>query len=252
MDRKEKKALKARKKQEKIRNKQEQLREAGRFKQWRKRRPFLGAVLTVLTGLLILWIPLHLYAIDFVPGNFAFIGVLFGGLITIIGVMAFIYPPFSTVFGVFTIFLSVLSVMGALGGFLVGTILGIIAGALCIGWKQEVVTAGPNREWSQEAEALEGGRVQTAVGENQFLEAEQRDQTLRPSGSTSITKGNEEAASTVDSAVDVSAHSHADKPQKGKTKKRGKKAGSSKRSPEEVLNHTASTKIIHEGNREAK
>ncbi|TCP20300.1 hypothetical protein EV207_15318 [Scopulibacillus darangshiensis] len=142
MGRKEDRAIKRHNKLEK---RQEQLEQAGKFKLWKNNRPFWGATLTVLSALLVLYIPLQLYAIAFVPGSFVFIGLLFGGLILILGVLAYIYPQFSTVFGVITIFLSVLSVMGALGGFLIGTILGIIGGAMCIGWQMEDVNASSDQ-----------------------------------------------------------------------------------------------------------
>lgn len=62
------------------------------------------------------------------------------GFLLIIGIFSYIYPQFSTIFGVLTIFLSILSIMGALGGFIIGTIIGIIAGALCIAWDKEEVS----------------------------------------------------------------------------------------------------------------
>ncbi|HET7627016.1 MAG TPA: DUF6114 domain-containing protein [Bacillales bacterium] len=131
----------AAKKTEKQRKRREDVIQAGPFKRWRSERPFWGATLTLLSGIMILYIPVQLYAIAFAPGSFAFVGLLFGGLIVIIGSMAYRYPPFSTVFGVVTIFLSVLSIMGALGGFVIGTIIGIIGGALCIAWQPEMVSS---------------------------------------------------------------------------------------------------------------
>lgn len=107
------------------------------FSQWKKGRPFWGALLSFFSGLIILWVPIQLSIIAFVPGSFAFIGLLFGGLIVTLGLLAFIYPNASTIFGVFIILLSILSVIGALGGFLIGTLLGIVGGALCIGWQME-------------------------------------------------------------------------------------------------------------------
>src|SRR5690625_4007169 len=93
---------------------------------------------------MILYIPLHLYEIAFIPGSFVFVGFIFGGLLLIICVLAYIYPAFSAVFGLIGIFLSVLSIMGALGGFIVGTIFGIIAGALLIG--RELQEVKPNQD----------------------------------------------------------------------------------------------------------
>src|SRR5699024_3850524 len=126
-----------------------------KFKQWRHKRPFWGATLTLLAGLMILYIPLHLYAIAFIPGSLVFVGFLFGGLILITGIFSYIYPQFSTVFGVVTIFLSVLSVMGALGGFIIGTILGIIAGSLLIAWeKQDMRSNAGSRKRKKEKQTV--------------------------------------------------------------------------------------------------
>jgi len=145
MSKKEARALKRSiKRDEKIQRKYEKVSTGGKFKQWRNKRPFWGATLLLLAGLMILYIPLHLYEIAFIPGSFVFVGFIFGGLLLIIGVLAYIYPAFSTVFGVIGIFLSVLSIMGALGGFIVGTIFGIIAGALLIGWELQEVK--PNQD----------------------------------------------------------------------------------------------------------
>lgn len=113
------------------------------FKYWKNTRPFWGATLSLLSGLLILWIPVQLYIIAFVPGSFAFVGLLFGGMIILLSILAYIYPNASTIFGVFIIFLSVLSIMGALGGFLLGTLIGIFGGAFCIGWQLDTINS-PN------------------------------------------------------------------------------------------------------------
>ncbi|PDM39133.1 MULTISPECIES: DUF6114 domain-containing protein [unclassified Geobacillus] len=107
------------------------------FKDWRKRRPFWGATLLLLSGLIILWIPIQLYEVAIVPGSILFAGFFFGGMVLLMAVMSYVMPKLSTIFGVIAIFTSVLSIMGALGGFLIGTILGIIGGALCIAWKPE-------------------------------------------------------------------------------------------------------------------
>ncbi|TKC19534.1 DUF6114 domain-containing protein [Robertmurraya kyonggiensis] len=136
MDRKERRRQK---KEEKWKKKTQNVAQSGKFKQWRNKRPFWGATLTILAALIILYIPLQLYAIAFIPGSLVFIGFLFSGILLIIGIFSFIYPQFSSIFGVLTIFLSVLSIMGALGGFIIGTIIGIIAGALCIAWDKEEV-----------------------------------------------------------------------------------------------------------------
>lgn len=147
MDKKEARAAKREaKQQEKRRRHYDKVIQGSKFKKWRSRRPFWGATLTLLAGLLILYIPLQLYAIALIPGRFVFIGFFFAGLTLILGVLAYIYPKFSTVFGVVTIFMSVLSIMGALGGFVIGTILGIIGGSFLIAWNQEEVSIGNDKQ----------------------------------------------------------------------------------------------------------
>ncbi len=142
MTRKEKKMLKQ---QQKLEKKREKLMNASKFTLWRNSRPFWGATLTVLAGLMILYIPIHLFAIAFTPGSYAILGILFGGLITLSGILAYFYPNLSKIFGIVTIFLSVLSIMGALGGFLIGTLIGIVGGAMCIGWRAETVAISADK-----------------------------------------------------------------------------------------------------------
>lgn len=147
MDKKEAKDAKRQEKwNEKRQHQYDKVIHGSKFKKWQNSRPFWGATLTLLAGLLILYIPLQLYAIALIPGKLVFIGFLFAGLTLIIGVLAYIYPQFSTVFGVFAIFLSVLSIMGALGGFIIGTIIGIIGGSFLIAWDKEEVSVGNNKQ----------------------------------------------------------------------------------------------------------
>ena len=143
MSRKEKKMLK---KQQKLEKQHAKLMNASKFTLWRNSRPFWGATLSLLAGLMILYIPIHLFAIAFSPGSYAILGILFGGLILLLSLLAYFYPNLSTLFGILVIFLSVLSIMGALGGFLIGTILGIVGGSMLIGWTSESVTITTNSD----------------------------------------------------------------------------------------------------------
>jgi hypothetical protein len=122
------------------------------FKRWRKKRPFGGALLTVLSGLTILYVPLNLYLSTFLPGSMATIGLLFGGVIILLGICAMFFPNASRILGIFTIFLSILSVIGALGGFLFGTIFGIIGGSLLTAWRLGPVKEKKSRSGSVEIE----------------------------------------------------------------------------------------------------
>lgn len=158
MSRKEKKMLK---RQQKLQKKHEKMMDASKFTLWRNSRPFWGATLTLLAGLMILYIPIHLFALAFTPGSYAILGILFGGLIVLIGILAYFYPNLSTMFGIVTIFLSVLSIMGALGGFLVGTILGIFGGAILVGWNTESVTISTDKTNQKKKKKIEGDQSST-------------------------------------------------------------------------------------------
>lgn len=106
-----------------------------KFKSWRMSRPFWGATFSLLAGLIILYMPIHLLEVALRPGNFVVLGLLFGGLITIIGMLSYFYTRLNIIFGIITIFLSIASILGALGGLFVGTLLGIIGGSLLLSWR---------------------------------------------------------------------------------------------------------------------
>ncbi|MRG86284.1 DUF6114 domain-containing protein [Salinibacillus xinjiangensis] len=118
-----------------------------KFRRWRRSRPFWGSLITTFAGLTILWVPLNLVLSAFLPGSMAVIGILFGGLIILLGLLGFFFPQFSTIIGILTIFLSILSIIGALGGFIFGTIFGLIGGAMSIAWR----TIDPNEEQNKKA-----------------------------------------------------------------------------------------------------
>jgi len=98
-------------------------------------RPFWGATLSLIAGLIIMYMPIHLLEVALRPGNFVVLGLLFGGLITIIGILSYFYIKLNIIFGIITIFLSITSILGALGGLFLGTILGIIGGSLLLSWR---------------------------------------------------------------------------------------------------------------------
>lgn len=107
---------------------------------WRRKRPFGGALSLVISGLLILWVPLSMAPIALMPGSFSILGIVFGGMVLLLGMVALFLPKYSQLVGVLGIFFAVLSLLGALGGFLIGTILGIIGGAGCFAWMEPKAT----------------------------------------------------------------------------------------------------------------
>ncbi|MDR7236041.1 DUF6114 domain-containing protein [Neobacillus drentensis] len=131
-----------------------------RFRNWRARRPFWGATLCILSGLIILWVPAKLYELAVAPGSILFVGFFLGGITLLMGVLSYMMQRLSTLLGVIAIFASVLSIMGALGGFFIGTILGIIGGSMLIAWKPQL---GIN-ESKQQSEQDNSAEKEVATG----------------------------------------------------------------------------------------
>lgn len=109
---------------------------------WRKKRPFTGSLLLCVSGCIILFIPLSMAPVAMMPGNFSILGIVFGGLVALLGILGLSFPGQNQIIGVLAIFFACLSLVGALGGFLIGTLLGIVGGASCFAWRAPNTT-GP-------------------------------------------------------------------------------------------------------------
>lgn len=98
-------------------------------------RPVLGAVVAMTGGLLVLWIGINLAPILFVPhSGLYWSGLIIGLSMLTAGILVVFYPRLHVLLGAVTIVLSILSLVGAAGGLIIGSILGIFGGALIVGW----------------------------------------------------------------------------------------------------------------------
>lgn len=105
-------------------------------------RPVLGSGLLVVAGLLMLFVTYQFTMELLMLGSaFTVIGFIFGTLVVLTGVLALAAPELSTPIGMTGIALSILGIIGALGGLLVGTILGIAGGSLLIAWQPATVSS---------------------------------------------------------------------------------------------------------------
>ncbi|WP_424019575.1 DUF6114 domain-containing protein [Halorientalis pallida] len=101
------------------------------------RGPVAGPFVVVLAGAVIVAVPvlfgdvLAVFGADSVPT----VALGIGGALVLVGVAAHLQPSFTTELGVVAIGLSLLSVFGALGGLVVGLLLGVVGGSLCVAWK---------------------------------------------------------------------------------------------------------------------
>ncbi|MFZ5597347.1 MAG: DUF6114 domain-containing protein [Bacillota bacterium] len=100
-----------------------------------RQRPIVGGLLSFLGGVLVLWVGISLAPILVMPGSGLYwAGLIIGLLMCAFTIMAMVSPRQNTILGSVIIVLSILSLLGAAGGLIVGCISGIIGGALIVAW----------------------------------------------------------------------------------------------------------------------
>jgi hypothetical protein len=105
-----------------------------RFRRWRRSRPFWGAFFVLLGGLVVAVPPLAAYKIILVAPSVA-IATGVGWVIVILGLVSFMTPSQNKLYGLLAILAGGLAVVTSnLGGFLLGTILTVLGGALTFAW----------------------------------------------------------------------------------------------------------------------
>lgn len=110
----------------------------GHANQWRRGRPFGGGVLLVLGGLVTGYVSGG-YALNLllIGGAFTSVGLVVAVLMFLSGVAALAMPEESTAIGVVGVCVSLLSLLTALGGLLIGMLLGIHGGVAVWAWERE-------------------------------------------------------------------------------------------------------------------
>lgn len=104
----------------------------------RRRGPLLGPALLVVAGGVIAFAPLRFgQLLAMVGGGSPVLGALFGGLVALCGIGVRLKPTLSRELGAAAIAFSLLSLFGALGGLVIGMVLGIVGGNLCLSWRPE-------------------------------------------------------------------------------------------------------------------
>jgi ABC-type multidrug transport system fused ATPase/permease subunit len=131
----------------------------GAFARWRSRRPFAGGTLLVLGGMIIAAIPIRLQMIQATQGpSYSALGIVFAAMVVACGVFAIVKPQLSTLIGVTGIAMSILSLIGAFGGLVIGMLVGIVGGSLCVAWQEpgtedtEATTGEERFRWINESE----------------------------------------------------------------------------------------------------
>lgn len=130
----------------------------GEFRRWRQPRPILGSALLLLGAAIIGWVPIQ-FATEllFIGGAFTVVGLFFASLVAFCGLAALARPEFTSVFGVFGIAFATLSLVGALGGFLIGMVVATAGGVLCYAWEPPAESGIEVKTVSEASEFIWGG-----------------------------------------------------------------------------------------------
>ncbi|ARZ70346.1 hypothetical protein SMD11_4753 [Streptomyces albireticuli] len=117
------------------------------WRRWRKGRPFWGGLACVLAGAEICAIPLAPLEIMIHQGIAGIPSVLMGLIMIIMGLTAWFAPHYRTLAGILTVLVAAAAlVMSNLGGFLIGTLLGIVGGGMIFAWQPLTAPAAPGSE----------------------------------------------------------------------------------------------------------
>ncbi|MFE7118632.1 DUF6114 domain-containing protein [Streptomyces sp. NPDC057654] len=108
----------------------------GRWRQWRRGRPFWGGLAAIVAGAEICAIPLAPLKVMLHQGIAGIPSVLMGAVMILMGLAAWFAPQYRSLAGIVTVMVAAAAlVMSNLGGFLVGTLIGIVGGGLIFAWQ---------------------------------------------------------------------------------------------------------------------
>ncbi|MFZ3474232.1 DUF6114 domain-containing protein [Streptomyces sp. 4.24] len=107
-----------------------------RWRRWRRGRPFWGGLFAILAGAEICALPLAPLKIMLQQGVAGIPSVLMGVVMIVLGLTAWFSPAQRALAGVLTTLIATAAlVLSNLGGFLIGTLLGILGGGLMFAWQ---------------------------------------------------------------------------------------------------------------------
>ncbi|MBV2366713.1 DUF6114 domain-containing protein [Streptomonospora nanhaiensis] len=107
-----------------------------RLRSWRRRRPFTGGLLAILSGAWICALPLAPVTVMIAQGIAGVPSVLMGVFLMALGMIVWAQPRQATIAGVLTVLIGLAAlVMSNLGGFVVGSLLAFAGGGLMFAWR---------------------------------------------------------------------------------------------------------------------
>lgn len=124
-------------------------RHRSRFYTWRKRRPFFGGLMIVLGGLELFFSgQLDLGNIHLQLGIEGMQTTILPFAMAALGVLIIAMPQHRVFYGIIALAIAVYAIIGVnLGGFIIGSVLGIIGGISAVSWlpKTDAATQGAQR-----------------------------------------------------------------------------------------------------------
>lgn len=118
------------------------------WRRWRRSRPFWAGILLVLSGAELLLIPLPIHSMGLILhiGTGGVLGILIGALLIACGLLLWFNPTQRVFYAVVAVLLALAALIATnLGGFIVGTLLGVLGGSLGFAWTP--VSAPPGPGW---------------------------------------------------------------------------------------------------------
>jgi fumarate reductase subunit D len=132
------------------------------FRAWRRRRPFVGSVLLVLSGIEMFFSgQLDLGNIRVQVGIEGLQSTIIPIILVTLGLLSMFTPVHRIFYGVIALAVAVYSLIGLnLGGFFVGMLLGAVGGVIVVSWMPKVASAdAPKDGIAKEPRPLVHGRL---------------------------------------------------------------------------------------------
>lgn len=107
-----------------------------RIREWARERPFVGGVLSVLSGIELFFSgQLDVGKIHVQLGIEGLQSTILPVMMVLLGLLAIAMPAHRIFYGVIALVLAVYSIVGLnLGGFFIGMLLGVVGGILIVAW----------------------------------------------------------------------------------------------------------------------
>lgn len=108
------------------------------FRAFRRTRPFWGGLWLALGGTAVVWLGAYPIALALGGGFNRSAAYILGGSMVLFGLVAWFSPLYARLVGLLGVVFALAAFVGSnLGGFLIGSVLGILGGAMVWGWGEK-------------------------------------------------------------------------------------------------------------------